>query len=414
MIKLYQHQIKILSETDTKNKVAYYLDMGLGKTFVGSEKLNRLNSKVNLIVCQKSKLKDWYEHFTEFYPEYSVYIIKKEIPIIESNEKIILIINYDLVWRRPTLLKLREFTLLLDESSMIKNSSSNRTKFILKLRPKNIILLSGTPVAGKYEELYSQIKLLGWNITKKQFYKHYMITVMMNLGGFKKEKVIGYKNIPRLKRKLREYGAVFLKTDEVFNLPDTEDIEVKVAPPSYYSKFKKDCLITIDGNELVGDTSLSKMLYERQIVSQYNKNKFDALKDLLESTETRIIVFYNFKSECEKIKAICNKLNKPISEVNGSIHDLNNYNNTTNSVTLIQYQAGAMGLNLQLSNIIIYFSLPLQSDLFEQSKKRTHRIGQEKRCLYYYLLTENSIDMKILKALKEKKDFTDKLFNDRS
>ena len=84
---------------------------------------------------------------------------------------------------------------------------------------------------------------------------------------------------------------------------------------------------------------------------------------------------------------ICKKLNKPVSIVSGDNRDLKNYEAENDSVILVQYQAGAMGLNLQKSNKIIYFSLPLSSELFEQSKKRTHRIGQERTCLYYYLIT---------------------------
>jgi SNF2 family DNA or RNA helicase len=71
---------------------------------------------------------------------------------------------------------------------------------------------------------------------------------------------------------------------------------------------------------------------------------------------------------------------------------------------------GAHGLSLQLANRIIYFSLPLSSELFEQSKKRVHRIGQARPCFYYYLLVENSVDGKIFKTLEERKDYTDYLF----
>lgn len=96
--------------------------------------------------------------------------------------------------------------------------------------------------------------------------------------------------------------------------------------------------------------------------------------------------------------------------MNGDKRDLNAYEANDNAVVIIQYQAGAMGLNLQKSNIIIYFSLPLSSELFEQSKKRTHRIGQEKACIYYYLITEKSIEEKIFETLKMRKDFTERLF----
>ena len=71
-----------------------------------------------------------------------------------------------------------------------------------------------------------------------------------------------------------------------------------------------------------------------------------------------------------------------------------------------------MGLNLQKANKIIYFTLPLSSELFEQSKKRTHRIGQSRSCFYYYLVCENSVEEKIIETLKKRKDYTDALFKE--
>ena len=73
-----------------------------------------------------------------------------------------------------------------------------------------------------------------------------------------------------------------------------------------------------------------------------------------------------------------------------------------------------MGLNLQKANKIVYFSLPLQSELFEQSKKRIHRIGQEKTCFYWYLITKNSVEEQIYQTLKERRDYTNKLFEEMS
>ncbi|MGN9161261.1 SNF2-related protein [Clostridium sulfidigenes] len=428
-VKLLPHQEGVLVATRNFNRCAHYLDMGLGKTFTGSEKLKELNANVNLIICQKSKLQDWYEHFKTYYPEYNTFIYSKtrEIPT-----KSVIIINYDLVWRRKVLLELKDFTLMLDESSCIKNEKSNRTKFILKMKPANVILLSGTPTGGKYEELYSQCKLLGWKISKKAFWDTYIVTRKMDINGFSIPIVVGYKNVDRLKAKLREYGAVFMKTDEVIDLPEQLDNVVKVESTKEYKKFTRDRVITIDTKnlcefkddsdfygkdvtprvELIGDTTLTKMLYLRQLSSQYNNNKLAALKDLLESTEDRLIIFYNFTQELDEIKSLCKQLDKPVSVVNGKSKSLKNYESKDNSVTLIQYQAGAMGLNLQKSNKIIYFSLPLSSELFEQSKKRTHRIGQKKSCLYYYLITKDSIDEKIYEVLGQRRDFTNALFEE--
>lgn len=409
-VKLFPHQQKALEMTRGMNRAAYYLDMGLGKTFVATEKAEELGTNIILVVCQKSKLEDWEQHFNEFYPKYTTIIYKKELPKIKENT--VIIINYDLIWRREEFKKLKGFTLILDESSYIKNETSNRTKFILKIKPKNIILLSGTPTGGKFEELFSQIKLLGWKIKKEDYWNNYIKFFMINLGGFKKKKVTGYKNIDHLKQMLRQHGSVFMKTEEVINLPEIIPYEIKIKNIPQYTKFKKDRLIEIEGNELVGDTSLTKLLYLQQLAGMYNKHKYEKITELLESTEDRIIIFYNFKYECKNLQEICKKLKKPVSIVNGDQRDLKNYEQYEDTVTLIQYQAGAMGLNLQKANKIIYFSFTRSSELFEQSKKRTHRLGQARTCFYYYLITEKSIEMDIYKALKMRKDYTDKLFEE--
>lgn len=65
-LKLFQHQQQALTETEGQNKVAYYLDMGLGKTFVGAEKAMNFGTDI-LIVCQKSKIRDWIDHFFTYY-----------------------------------------------------------------------------------------------------------------------------------------------------------------------------------------------------------------------------------------------------------------------------------------------------------------------------------------------------------
>lgn len=420
MINLYPHQIEELKATENKNRVAYYHDMGLGKTFVGAEKLIRLGSKINLVVCQKSKVQDWLDHFknngynvdawdltnnTEFECFFSTIRDLKWITTVG-------VINYDLVWRRPELKKLSNFTLLLDESSLIQNEQAKRSKFILSLKPDNVILLSGTPTGGKYERLWSQMKLLGWNISKQMFYDHYVEYHYDNSNGFPLMVIDGYKNEDRLKRKMREYGCRFLKTEEVFDLPGQVDQNIYVPKTKEYRVFKRDSIVIIkdEAVELIGNTVLTKLLYERQLCGQYNKDKLNAFEDLILSTNDRLIVFYNFNDELKKLRAIASKHGRNISLVNGIEKNLDAYNNYNDSITFIQYQAGAMGLNLQLANKIIYFTPPLSSELFEQSKKRIHRIGQDKPCFYYYLICTGSIEKKIYKTLAMRRDYTEELF----
>ena len=417
MLELFEHQKQALEQTKENNKCAYYLDMGLGKTFVGSEKIFELNNNVNLVVCQKSKIDDWVTHFLLHY-DACVYNLtnKKEFEqFIDdynfSQKWQVAIINYELAFRRPELLKLEQFTLMLDESSLIQNENAKRSKFIMKLKFENLILLSGTPTGGKYEKLYSQLYLLGYKLTKKAYWNMYVNYRVDDAEGFPVTIVEGYKNVERLKRKMRQYGCVFMKSDEVFNLPQQNFIDIKVNTTKECRKFRKDCIVEVEnGVELVGDTTLTKMLYERQLCGQYNKAKFEAFKGLIESTDDRLIVFYNFNEELKKLKEIAQEYNKACSVVNGNIKDLSAYEEVNDSITFIQYQAGAMGLNLQKANKIIYFSPPLSSELYEQSKKRIHRIGQQQSCFYYKLICKSSIEEKIYRTLEMRKDYTDKLF----
>lgn len=418
-MELYDFQRRILEETKLRNRVAYYLDMGLGKTFVGSEKLIQLNKKTNLIICQKSKINDWIEHFETYYPDYHVSNLTNsglDVFLWEVNHgtPIVGVINYELTFRRKELLELKNFTLLLDESSLIQNEKAKRTKFILSLNYENVILLSGTPVGGKYENLWSQCKLLGWNISKSQFWSNYIKTRLIEVNGFSLPVVTGYTNIRDLKENLRNHGAVFLKSSEVINLPEQIEIKQFVEPIRAYKSFKKNSIIEIGDETLVGDNILKKILYERQLCGEFNSNKLETLKEIIESTTDRLIIFYNFTREKDLIVNICKKFQKPYSIINGEIKDLEAYENCDDSITVVQYQAGAMGLNLQKANKIIYFSLPLSSELFEQSKKRIHRIGQKSTCFYYYLLTKGTIEESIYKTLMMRKDYTNELYREEN
>lgn len=415
---LYKHQEEALERTKEFNRVAYYHDMGLGKTFTGSEKMRMLNNSINLIICQKSKVKDWIEHCeTNMTAKYVIFDLtnKRDFDLFFSwrnpETKKIGIINYELVFRRGELASLEDFTLLLDESSMIQNDKAKRTKAILKLKATNVILLSGTPVGGKYENLYSQLKLLGWKITKKEFWNNYIDYELVQYSGPLSPmipKIKGYKNVDELKKMLKFYGADFLKSDEVFDLPEQNFNVVKVPISKEYKEFKREKYICIADKEFIGDTPLKTMLYARMMCSTYNKYKSDAFVDLLESTDDRLIVFYNFTDELEAMKDLIGK--RAYSVVNGAEIDLDAYDNVSNSITFVQYQAGAMGLNLQKANKIIYYSLPLSSELYEQSKKRIHRIGQNRPCFYYLLLAENSIEERIKTTLDKRNDYTQELF----
>ena len=427
-MKLHPHQMKALKITEALKTVAYYLEMGLGKTHLSSEKMIQIGNRINMVICQKSKVNDWCLHFKQNYKDMIVIdytkkhnktLAAEDIIQISAYKTVVIIVNYELAWRRPALSKLSEFTLILDESSMIQNPEAKVTKFIMKkLHQDATILLSGTPVGGKFENLWTQSFLLGCGMTRKQFEDRFVNFERIDVKGIPfPVKIVSrknpYKNIEELKSMLRNRGAVFMKTEEAIDLPEQRVIKVFNPLNSDYRKFLRKKVIEINGRELVGNTSMSYRLGLRMLASGYSKPKLESFKSLVQSTSDRLIVFYNFNQELEALRKIAEELDRPISIINGKEKNLEAYMENDDSITFVQYQAGSMGLNLQLANKIIYFSLPERSELFEQSKKRIHRIGQKNICTYYILQSASSIDELIYRALEKKRDYTDELFREQ-
>lgn len=414
-IKLYQHQKDVLQQTKDFNKVAYYLDMGLGKTYCGSYKAVSFKDPI-LIVCPKSLAHQWLDHFESTHPDWARYDLtkKKQLEQFISNDKNqrVGVINYESCWRRPELQKVKGVTLMLDESQAIANNTSKQTKGIMKLDYKNVILLSGTPASNaRYDKLYTQLKLLGLNMNKRSYEDRYCNFFEMETAGVKfrvLSKKLPYKNVDELKNVMKDLGCIFMKTDEVLDLPQQRFIDVLIAKSKFYKTFEKDGYVDCGEIEYISNGPAQDMLYMRQLCN--SKEKLDMLKTLLESTNDRVIIFYNFDIELKLLQQYISKLKRPMSFINGHEKNLNCYNDNDDSITLVQYQSGSAGVNLQLANKIIYYSPPVKSDFYEQSKKRIHRIGQSNKCTYWKLITSNSIEQKIYNTLDLKRDYTERLF----
>ena len=407
---LFAYQQAALDRVEGKRRCAFYHDMGLGKTFTGAEKLmSDRRWKRALVVCQKSKVADWVDHFEAHYDMQVVDLTKQDVC---RDVEAVMVVNYDLIWRRPQLMELDDLALMFDESSLLQNATSKRTKAAMKLAGKadTLVLLSGTPVDGKYERLWTQLRMLGWDIDEKLFWRQYVESETTMREGFPITKVTGYKNEERLVRKMKVLGCDFLKTDDVIDLPDQRFIRVDVPMSEYYRKFAKTNVITAFGREFVGDTVFGDLTAKRQLAAAYSRAKLEAFGDLLDGTSKRLVVFYNFDIELEGLTAELEKRCRRYGVLNGKAHDLSPFFDTDDGVALIQYQSGAMGVNLQQADTCVYFSPPLASSLFEQSKKRIHRVGQDKPCTYYELVSKGTVEDKIYDTLAMRRDYTEKLF----
>lgn len=415
---LFDYQEAALARVSGHRRCAFYHDMGLGKTFTGSEKLKSLHCSVNVVVCQKSKVEDWVSHLRNVaaVPTYNLtnggsFEEFTRISRRGSDMWAFGVINYDLLFRRD-ITPLVDYAVMFDESSLLQNESSKRTKAAMRLASgaSGLVLLSGTPTDGKYERLWTQLRMLGWDISKDLFWRQYVDVDVTMVEGFPIKTVRGYKNERRLAAKMVALGCDFLKTSDVVDLPKQRFVDVGVRSTEELRRFRRDRVVDAFGRTFVGDTTFGAMMGERMLAAAYSAPKLQALVDTLGGTCGRVVVFYNFDVELAAIVDALDGTGRQLVIVNGRSHDLRAFHTCENAVALVQYQAGAMGLNMQDAAYTVYFSPPLASSLYEQSKKRTHRIGQSRPCTYYRLVTHGSVEERIYATLEMRRDYTERLF----
>lgn len=206
------------------------------------------------------------------------------------------------------------------------------------------------------------------------------------------------------------YDEALKLSPQLAELPPREALQTIYVPkPAVVKKFLKERILTLSENEeIIGDTVMGMRHGERRLCGGYNTEKLTALKELIESTTERMIIFYQYQEDLNKLKELIK--DRPLSFINGQKTDLTAYDNENNSITLCQWQAGARGHNLQKASITVFFDLTESYELWDQSFGRTHRIGQASICRYYLLLTENSIEEDIKEALDRGEDFTLELY----
>lgn len=387
---LLDYQKRIIEKSKNKNKVAFFLDMGLGKSLIATyHAFNNLKAKQILVLTRKSLIFEWVNHFKKFHDINEINILnKKTNPNIVEGVNITNNEQFYAIYKNYIV---NVETLIIDESSFLSNNSK-MTNLVKKINCKNLILLSGTPTSnGKYEQLINQLKMLDIKMTKSYFLQNYAFTREVWYRDVRVTEIIGYKNIENFKREIAS-KVFFLKSEEVLDLPQMNEkiISYKLPKIHFTISQKKD----ID--------SLTKRLELKYCLIDY---KIDLLKDLKDEI-SKFIIFYNYNNELEKLQ----ELFPDALVINGSCSDFNKVIQKNPNILLIQFKSGSMGLNLQAYNNIIYFSLCESFSQFEQSKKRIHRLNQNKACFYYYLIANGSIDYYILKALKQKKSYNDELF----
>lgn len=417
MKKLYNYQQEIVDRSG--ESTALFLDMGLGKTITSIEiikKYHRTGEKT-LVICPKSMIKEWVFELAN-----QGGLVAEEYKKYDPQIHDCLVINHELVWRRL----IGEFDhIIIDESHRIKNPNSKIGRFVRKLQARVKIILTGTPQSQGFIDYYNQLYFLGYmTMSFPDFKNRYCIYEQKTdwKSGKTYMSLEGYQNVQEFED-LYLSKCEFLKVKQVYDdIIKEHYINIPTTPA--YNRAVRDKVIYYNNDKVVFDRKeIEKYLklqdstithhimldnsgaYRYGIRSLLDKTEW--LKDFLDGYNDRVVIFYNYNVELDQLLHVVG--NRPHSIYNGEFKDLSTFITNKDGVALCNYGSASVGLNdLVHSNIFIAYSPTENYILWEQSKKRIDRIGQENTPIYYFL--QSGIEYNIYKTLRSGKNFDDKVF----
>ena len=311
---------------------------------------------------------------------------------------------------------------VLDESSSFKNFQSKRWKAMWRIRPMldRLILLTGTPAPNGLPDLWAQIKLLDKGKRLGAFIGQYRGT-WFHPGA--RNGAVVYEWLPNkgaceaISEKISDI-CLSMRAEDYLEMPMTIDggMQVRLPELDAYRKFERDNLMTLkDGAEIQAVTAVALANKLLQFASgavydddhcwhQVSTAKDEALADLLDQAEAAgesVLVFYSFRHELERIKA----LHPEAVQFTGEPEILKAWNEGTVPVMLAHPASVGYGLNLQAGgHIIVWFSPTWNLELYEQANARLVRQGQTKPVVVYHLVCPGTMDETVMAALRRKSD----------
>jgi len=425
-VALYQHQKLALQYMRLNDSFALFMEQGCGKTLPTLHRILELNKqekiKNALIVAPKATMGAWYRDCELF--------DKSDKAILEN---LITIINYDSVWRKNKGYDQQWDCIILDESHTIKNRTSKRASFLLKLsiKTKYRYILTGTPIGnGQLENIWSQFAFLKPTVvrgriaseifgTYKQFEDKYCILNQW----FKPYK---YLNVGELQDIISEYSYRVTKA-ECLDLPEKlpdEIYDIELKEPKLYMELHKHS--TIEEMDILAENPLARMTKLRQICSGFLNDgteihelqceKLKTLEEFLDGWEKKLVIMCEFKHSIRAISSLLNSLKIKHVILDGEQKDKQIWKKFQSDpkiqVIICQYQSASMGIDLFIADTMIFFEPTLSSNTLEQAKDRIHRIGQTNKCSYIHFITKGTIEVAIYRALKNYTNFSEKLFHE--
>ena len=454
--KPYAHQITALNKGWDKLEYAYFMEMGTGKSKVLIDTIAMLfdAGKITgaVIIAPKGVYRNWSEkeiptHMPTHIPitmgVWSANLTgakRKELnEILAPNDDLnLLIINIDALITKKGKIMIEKFLntrmalMCIDESTTIKTPSAKRTKEAIRLgkdaRYRRI--LTGSPVTKSPLDVFTQCEFLNSHLlgfsSYYSFRNKFAVTEDMYLGGRTIKQVVGYKNTADLHEILQEFSYRVTK-DECLDLPPKvfmrREFEMTKEQKAAYDQMRSMAIAFIEGSEATTTSVIVQLLRLHQIscgflplddgtLAALPCRRLNELSDILEEVTGKVIIWANYRNDIFLIKKFLEKTYGPDSYVTyfGDTKD----DERQQAVAKIQdpdnparfflgnTQTGGYGITLTEASTVIYYSNNYDLEKRLQSEDRAHRIGQERSVTYIDLVCKDTVDEKIIKALRDK------------
>jgi SNF2 family DNA or RNA helicase len=455
----YAHQLTALEKSWEKEVYAYFMEMGTGKSKVLIDNISMLydKGKINgaLIIAPKGVYQNWYnseipthlvDHIDKKMVLWQAMINKTQArkldTLFKTGEELhVLIMNVEAFSTKKGVdfahkfLSCHNALIAIDESTTIKNPGAKRTKNILGLakHSKYRRILTGSPVTKSPLDLYTQCYFLSpWLLDHSSFYtfkNRYAVMRTANFGGRSVQIVVGYRNLGELSEKLKNFSYRVLK-DDCLDLPKKtfmkRIVQLSDEQKKVYSQMKQTALAFLNGKAATTATVMTQLMRLHQITCGHftsddgttqvlKNNRIEELIDLLHEVHGKVVIWAHYRHDIETIvEHIKKEFNTGVDNCVMTYYGNTSVEDRQKAIKEIQDpdspvrflvgtpQTGGYGITLTAASTMIYYSNGYDLEKRQQSEARIDRIGQTKPMTYVDIIAEDTVDERIVKALRKK------------
>ena len=469
-IKPFAHQVTALERGWQRPEFGLFMEMGTGKSKVLIDNLGMLYQKkeINfaLVIAPKGVYRNWVdkeipEHMSDDIPHRVIRWVAtpnktQQVEMRSVGEEFdgltIFVMNVESFssikgknageWMGRAFG--RNGLIAIDESTTIKNHKAKRTKALMKIASafKYKRLLTGSPVTKSPMDLYSQCEflrpgLLGYD-SYYAFQGRYAVMQRKTMGSHAFQQLVGYRNLDELTFKIDQFSYRVLKQD-CLDLPDkiytVRYVGLTKQQRDMYNSIKQHALVMLDNGELsTAPAVITQMLRLQQILSghlktddgdtiYFDSKRMDALKEILEEHDGKAIIWSRFRYDIRQITKMLNDTfgQGCAASYYGDTSDderqraIKDFQNSEHLKFFVGNPSTAgYGLTLTEADLVIYYANDFNLETRAQSEDRAHRIGQKNNVTYVDLISEGTIDERIVKSLQSKIDIGAKVLGEEA